>query len=75
MDNDNDEYNNLLLEYNRLREELIKTKDKLHKTKNELNKAENDINKKKHIDELEKIKEKFNHQNTKIIKIESELKI
>ena len=29
--------------------------------------------KKKNTDELEKIKEKFNHQNTKILKIESEL--
>ena len=67
MDNANDEYNNLLLEYNQLKEELIKIKDKLYETKNELNKSEYDIN------ELKKIQEKYNHQNTKMIKIESEL--
>ena len=55
-------------------EEFIKTKDKLYEAKNKLNKSEDDINEKnKKIDGLEKIHEKFNHQNTKMIEIESEL--
>ena len=56
-----------MLEYNRLRGEFIKTKDKLYENQNKLNKSEDDIN------ELKKIKEKFNHQNTKMIEIENEL--
>ena len=58
-----------MLEYNRLRGEFIKTKDKLYENEdeNKLNKSEDDIN------ELKKIKEKFNHQKTKIIEFESEL--
>ena len=56
-----------MLEYNRLRGEFIKTKDKLYENQNKLNKSEDDIN------ELKKNKEKFNHQNTKMIEIENEL--
>ena len=56
-----------MLEYNRLRGEFLKTKDKLYENQNKLNKSEDDIN------ELKKIKEKFNHQNTKMIEIENEL--
>ena len=56
-----------MLEYNRLRGEFIKTKDKLYENQNKLNKSEDDIN------ELKKIKEKFNNQNTKMIEIENEL--
>ena len=67
LDNVNNEYNNLLLEYNRLRGKFIKTKNKLYENENKLNKSEDDIN------ELKKIKEKLNHQNTKMIEIESEL--
>ena len=67
MDNVNNKYNNLLLEYNWLRGEFIKTKDKLYENEIKLNKLEDDIN------ELKKNKEKFNHQNTKMIEIENEL--
>ena len=56
-----------MLEYHRLNEEFIKIKDHLYKTKNELNKSKNDINK------LKKIREKYDHQNTKMIEIKSEL--
>ena len=56
-----------MLEYNQLRGKLIKTKDKLYENENKLNKSEDDIN------ELKKIKKQFNHENTKIIEIESEL--
>ena len=74
LDNANDEYNNLLLEYNRLNEEFINIKDDLYKTKNRLNKSKDDIiEKNKKIDELEKVQETFNHQNTKMIEFESEL--
>ena len=66
-DNANNEYSNLLLEYNRLNEEFIKIKDDLYKTKNELNKPKDDIN------EFKKIQEKYDHQNTKMIEIKSEL--
>ena len=66
MDNVNNKYNNLLLEYNWLRGEFIKTKDKLYENEIKLNKLEDDIN------ELKKNKEKFNHQNTKMIEIENE---
>ena len=50
-----------------MRGEFIKTKDKLYENESKLNKSKDDIN------ELKKIKEKFNHQKTKIIEIESEL--
>ena len=66
MDNVNNKYNNLLLEYNWLRGEFIKTKDKLYENEIKLNKLEDDIN------ELKKNKEKFNHQNTKMIEMENE---
>ena len=56
-----------MLEYNRLRGEFIKTKDKLYENENKSNKSEYDTN------ELKKIKEKFNHQYTKMIEIENEL--
>ena len=58
---------NLLKLNNQLNEEFIKIKDKLYETKSELNKSEDDIN------ELKKFQEKYNHQNTKMIEIKSEL--
>ena len=55
-----DEYNNLLLEYNQSKNELMETKDKLHKAVD-------------NTDELEKIKEELNHQNTTAIEFRSKL--
>ena len=52
-----DEDNNLLLEYNQSKNELMETKDKLHKAVD-------------NTDELEKIKEDLNHQNTTAIELE-----
>ena len=52
----------------------MKSKDELYKNKNKLNEEGDDINKKtKYIDELEKIREDFNYQNTKVIELESKL--
>ena len=50
----------LLLEYNQSKNELMETKDKLHKAGDK-------------IDELEKIREKFNYQNTRVTELESKL--
>ena len=63
-----------MLEYNQSRKELMETKDKLNETKNNLDKGRDDINKKtKYIEKIEKIQEKRNYQNAKVIELESEL--
>ena len=69
----NNERNKLLLEYNQSSEQLKRTKNELKRTKDKLNEAGNDINKKiKYIDELKEIQEKFDCQNSKVTKLESE---
>ena len=62
-----------MLKYNQSNEELNSTKNKLYIIKDKLNKAGNDINEKKYIDELKEIQEKFDYQNNKVKKLESEL--
>ena len=64
---DNDKKINKEKEYNKLLLKYSESNRELNETKNELYKAGDDIN------ELKKIKERFNYQNNKVEELKTEL--